>query len=142
MVDEYPDPDVIIFSGNVSWLFQADKTDLYSSKKVSIPEAELYVIFTGNKIGQPEYISLSEEFFYGKQCSVEIRVKVLYGGDSKDIISQYVDFSKVYTEQVKKTWLYKGCGLGNNPHLQRQRCVGRVFKNQRKRGGINHDGTV
>ena len=82
--------------------FRQTKTDLYSSKKVSIPEAELYVIFTGNKIGQPEYISLSEEFFYGKQCSVEIRVKVLYGGDSKDIISQYVDFSKVYTEQVKK----------------------------------------
>ena len=82
--------------------FRKTKADLYSSKKVSMPEAELYVIFTGKRINQPTCISLSEEFFYGQQCSIDVRAKVLYGEGYKDIVSQYVEFSKVYTEQVKK----------------------------------------
>ena len=79
--------------------FRKTNADLYSSKKVSMPNAELYVIFTGK---HPKYISLSEEFFQGHQCSVEVKAKVLYGEGYKDIVSQYVEFSKVYTEQVKK----------------------------------------
>ena len=82
--------------------FRQKDADLYSRTKVLMPEAELYVVFIGKRTNQPEYISLSEEFFQGKQCSVEIKAKVLYGEGSKDIISQYVKFSKVYTEQVKK----------------------------------------
>jgi hypothetical protein len=38
----------------------------------------------------------------GKECGVAVRAKVLYGGEGNDIISQYVSFSKVYTEQVKR----------------------------------------
>lgn len=82
--------------------FRKTNADLYSSKKVSMPNAELYVIFTGKRMNHPKYISLSEEFFYGHQCSVEVKAKVLYGEGYKDIVSQYVEFSKVYTEQVKK----------------------------------------
>ena len=82
--------------------FRKTKADLYSSKKVSMPNAELYVIFTGKRMNHPKYISLSEEFFHGHQCSVEVKAKVLYGEGYKDIVSQYVEFSKVYTEQVKK----------------------------------------
>ncbi len=82
--------------------FRKTNADLYSSKKVSMPNAELYVIFTGKRMNQPKYISLSEEFFHGQQCSVEVKAKVLYGEGYKDIVSQYVEFSKVYTEQVKK----------------------------------------
>lgn len=82
--------------------FRKTNADLYSSKKVSMPNAELYVIFTGKRMNQPKYISLSEEFFHGQQCSVEVKAKVLYGEGYKDIVSQYVEFSNVYTEQVKK----------------------------------------
>ena len=82
--------------------FRREAADLYSSTKVSLPKAELYVIFTGKRVERPEYITLSEEFFHGKECSIEIKAKMLYGGKGKDIISQYVEFSKVYTEQVKK----------------------------------------
>lgn len=38
----------------------------------------------------------------GKECGVAVRAKVLYGGEGNDIISQYVSFLKVYTEQVKR----------------------------------------
>ena len=46
-------------------------------------------------------ISLSKEFFGGKECAIEVKVKVLYGDKGNDIISQYVAFTKVCNEQVK-----------------------------------------
>ncbi|MCD8198330.1 MAG: hypothetical protein LUE24_14395 [Lachnospiraceae bacterium] len=42
-----------------------------------------------------------DEFFGGDQGAVEIKVKILYGGEDGDIISQYVTFTKVYNEQIK-----------------------------------------
>ena len=68
----------------------------YGSRKLSLPQTELYVIYTGNRKSRPEWISLSEEFFGGNKDFLEARVKVLYGDrGKKDIISQYVDFTKV-----------------------------------------------
>ncbi|MCI8282590.1 MAG: hypothetical protein HFI76_13100 [Lachnospiraceae bacterium] len=68
----------------------------YGSRKLSLPQTELYVIYTGNRKNRPEWISLSEEFFGGNKDFLEARVKVLYGDrGKKDIISQYVDFTKV-----------------------------------------------
>ena len=82
--------------------FEEQDADLYGSKKVHVPEPELYMIFTGERASRPEIISLSKEFFGGKECAVEVKVKVLCGGKGNDIISQYVAFTKVYNEQVKK----------------------------------------
>ena len=82
--------------------FEEQGADLYGSKKVHVPEPELYMIFTGERASRPETISLSKEFFGGKECAIEVKVKVLYGGKGKDIISQYVAFTKVYNEQVKQ----------------------------------------
>ncbi len=82
--------------------FEEQDADLYGSKKVHVPEPELYLIFTGERASRPETISLSKEFFGGKECAIEVKVKVLYGGKGNDIISQYVAFTKVYNEQVKK----------------------------------------
>ena len=59
------------------------------------------MIYTGNRKERPEYISLSEEFFDGQNVFLEAKVKVLYGSDEGDIISQYVAFTKVYDEQRK-----------------------------------------
>ena len=82
--------------------FEEQGADLYGSKKVHVPEPELYMIFTGECASRPETISLSKEFFGGKECAIEVKVKVLYGGKGNDIISQYVNFTKVYNEQVKQ----------------------------------------
>ncbi len=82
--------------------FEEQGADLYGSKKVHVPEPELYMIFTGERASRPETISLSKEFFGGKECAIEVKVKVLYGGKGNDIISQYVNFTKVYNEQVKQ----------------------------------------
>ena len=82
--------------------FEEQSADLYGSKKVHVPEAELYMVYTGERVSRPETISLSEEFFGGKECAIEVKVKVIYGGKGNDIISRNVAFTKVYNEQVKQ----------------------------------------
>ena len=81
--------------------FEKYDANLYGSKKVGMPIPELYVIYTGDRKDKPEFIRLSQEFFEGKECALEVRLKVLYGGQGMDIISQYVAFTKVYNKQVK-----------------------------------------
>lgn len=81
--------------------FQENGANLYGSKKVVMPEPELYVIYTGERKKKQEYIPLSEEFFNGRNIGIELRAKVIYDGKNNDIISQYVNFTKVYNGQVK-----------------------------------------
>lgn len=81
--------------------FERRNDNLYGSKKVRVPKPELYVIFTGTRASKPEYISLSEEFFNGEDCAIDVKVKMIYDGKGDDIISQYFAFTKVYDEQVK-----------------------------------------
>lgn len=77
------------------------KQNVYKSKKIKLPRPELYVIYTGERKERPEYISLAEEFFGGQNVFLDAKLKVLYGSDEGDIISQYVTFTKVYDEQRK-----------------------------------------
>ena len=56
------------------------------------------MIYTGKRVGRPEAVSFSEEFFGGKECAIGVKVKVIYDGKGNDIISQYVAFTKVYNE--------------------------------------------
>lgn len=81
--------------------FKRTDQNLYGSKKVNLPTPELYVIYTGERKNIPETISLSKEFFGGAKVSLDAEVKVLYQEDEKDIIGQYIIFSKVYNEQRK-----------------------------------------
>lgn len=77
------------------------KQNVYKSKKIKLPRPEMYVIYTGDRKERPEYISLAEEFFDGQNIFLDAKIKVLYGSDKDDIISQYVTFTKVYDEQRK-----------------------------------------
>lgn len=77
------------------------KQNVYKSKKIRLPKPEMYVIYTGDRKEHPEYISLAEEFFDGQNIFLDAKIKVLYGSDKDDIISQYVTFTKVYDEQRK-----------------------------------------
>ena len=81
--------------------FKRTNQNLYGSKKVNMPKPELYMIYTGDKKKIPDTISLSKEFFNGATISVDAEVKVLYQENEKDIVGQYIIFSKVYNEQRK-----------------------------------------
>jgi len=81
--------------------FKRTNQNLYGSKKVNMPTPELYVIFTGERKNIPDTISLSKEFFDGAKIAIDAEVKVLYQENEKDIIGQYIIFSKVYNEQRK-----------------------------------------
>ena len=69
---------------------------LYSTKPVSIPRAELYVVYTGTKGDVPDILRLSD--LCGGTGSVEVSVQVLRGGDDS-ILGQYVEFCQVADEQ-------------------------------------------
>lgn len=81
---------------------EATKQNRYGSRKLELPKPEFYVIYTGNRKGRPEWISLSDEFYEGNRDFLEVKVRVLYGEGKDDIISQYVNFTEVYNEQLKK----------------------------------------
>jgi hypothetical protein len=66
-----------------------------------MPKPELYVIYTGDRKGKPDVISLSEEFFGGADVDVEIKAKVIYESNTDDIINQYIVFCKVFDDQRK-----------------------------------------
>ena len=62
---------------------------------------ELYIIYTGSRGRKPDTISLSKEFFNGEDVDIEVRAKVIYESGTRDIISQYIIFCKVFDEQRK-----------------------------------------
>ena len=79
---------------------KATKQNLYSSKRITMPKPELYVIYVGERKDVPDTISLSENYFGGEKLSIDAEVKILYHEDN--IIGQYIIFSKVYSEQRKR----------------------------------------
>ncbi len=82
-------------------LFESRMESLYTTRKIELPEPELYVIYTGERREKPDSITLSGSFFGGKKTALEVTVKVLYGEDRQSIIGQYIRFSKVFDEQTK-----------------------------------------
>ncbi len=76
--------------------------DIYGSKKVTLPKPEIYVIYTGSRKKRPESISFAEEFFPREECCLDVKINMIYDGKKGDIISQYVTFTKIFDEQVKK----------------------------------------
>lgn len=66
--------------------------DVYRSTRIRLPRPELYVLYTGNRKTRPKQITLQKEFFKNQQIAIDVRVKMLYGSDSEDVISQYVTF--------------------------------------------------
>ncbi|MCD8004165.1 MAG: hypothetical protein LUE91_00670, partial [Oscillospiraceae bacterium] len=80
-----------------------DKTEqnLYNTRAVKVPQAELYVIYTGTSQVDKTELSLSEEFFGGSPSALEVKVKVIVEKDSRGIINQYILFSKIIDEQIR-----------------------------------------
>lgn len=80
--------------------FTERNVDLYASKKAELPCPELYVVYTGDKKGVPDSLSLAKEFFENQNSMVDATVRILRGGRGGDILSQYVAFTRVCKEQV------------------------------------------
>ncbi len=81
--------------------FQRTNQNLYGSRKVNMPKPELYMIYTEDRKNIPDTISLSKEFFGKAKVAIDAEVQVLYQENEKDIIGQYIIFSKIYNEQRK-----------------------------------------
>lgn len=81
--------------------FEENESDYYDSKKVFLPEPELYVLYTGDRKRIPAEISLSNEFFGGRNTSLDVKIKVIHGEDD-GIIGEYVTFCKVLNDQIRK----------------------------------------
>ena len=93
---------LLYFAKTVQDYIVAENIDLYTTRQAVIPKPEFYVIYTGDRKEQPEYLSLSENFYAVADLDFDIKVKMLYGDEnSTDIISQYVAFAKVYNAQRK-----------------------------------------
>jgi len=78
------------------------KLNVYGSKKLEIPEPEFYVIFTGNRKFEKDYISTREDFWNNPDAQIDLRAKVIYAENKNDIIGQYIIFSHVLDARIKK----------------------------------------
>jgi len=76
----------------------AHELSLYSAKAVTVPLAELYVVYTGTREDIPETLRLSD--LCCGRGSVEVDVTVLRGGDDS-ILGQYVEFCQIADGQRK-----------------------------------------
>jgi hypothetical protein len=74
--------------------------DIHSSKRLTIPAPEFYVIYTGMKKVHRK-ITLKKNFYKNKSCGADLEARVIQG-ESKDIIGQYIVFCHVMDEQVRK----------------------------------------
>ena len=57
------------------------KLRLYSTKAATLPRAELYMAYSGKKKDVPDVLRLSD--LCGGEGSIEVTVKILRGGDSR-----------------------------------------------------------
>lgn len=76
------------------------KLNVYSSKPIDLPKPGLYVIYTGARRKQLEWLALTDEFFAGDNTFLDVKAKGIYDGKEGDIIHQHVMFTKVYNNQV------------------------------------------
>ncbi|MCD7956304.1 MAG: hypothetical protein LUG93_11270 [Lachnospiraceae bacterium] len=91
------------------------KADLYGNKKVYLPETELYVLYTGDRVERPDVITLRDQFYKDsedakeRKTAIDVTIKMLYGtvhpertDGGEDIVGQYVLFTKEYNKQVRE----------------------------------------
>lgn len=77
------------------------KARLYSDCKIDLPIPEMYVIYTGNRAGKSDVLSLKDEFFKGNSLDIDLKAKVIFADDGrKDIIGQYIAFCIVVKQQL------------------------------------------
>ena len=94
---------------------------IYKSKKLDIPKPELYVLYTGSRKIEKDYLSLAEEFFDGDNSVMDIKVKIICDGEQGDIINQYVRFAGIFDEHM--IWYRK-----NKSHVNAADVIKEIFR--------------
>ena len=78
---------------------------LYGSKRMELPEPELYVIYAGDKGDKKEIISLRDDIFPDSDI-IDLKAKVIFADKNRrDIIGQYIAFCVILKEQIS---MHKG----------------------------------
>ena len=99
-------PRILIYlAHSLQSYFKAADANIYSATQIYIPRLELYVLFTCDEAKGRDIISLSDEFFGGKECDVDVRVHILYRDVKEqpkdaDIVWEYAAFTKVFDRCV------------------------------------------
>ena len=75
--------------------------NVYTSKRLELPEPEFYVVYTGEQKIDREIISLREDFWHNPNAKVDLQVRVIHAEDKSDVIGQYIIFCHVLDEQIK-----------------------------------------
>jgi len=75
--------------------------NLYKEKKAEIPEPEFYVIYTGGKKINKDFISLREDIFENPDAKLDLIARVIHAENKKDIAGQYIIFCHVFDQQRK-----------------------------------------
>ena len=77
--------------------------NIYGTKKVVLPKTECYVVFTGDRKGKPDVISLFDELHPCGKGMIDLKVRVIFGeeGENPDILQQYIAFSRELDAQFK-----------------------------------------
>lgn len=82
--------------------------NVYTSKKLEIPEPEFYVIYTGERKIMREIISLREDFWHNPNAKLDLLVKVIHAESKDDVIGQYIIFAQVLDGQIRLNGWYYG----------------------------------
>ena len=75
--------------------------NLYKEHKAEIPEPEFYVIYTGDKKINKDFISLREDIFENPDAKLDLIARVIHAENKKDIAGQYIIFCHVFDQQRK-----------------------------------------
>ena len=87
-----------------TWKEYISKTEQnrYSTKRMTLPLPEVYLLFSGERKERPEYISFAEVFFPNSNCPIDLKIKVIYYDDKSNILNEYIGFTRVFDECVRK----------------------------------------
>ena len=91
---------LLYFADTVQGYLHDHQMDIHSSGRLKIPVPEFYVIYTG-KTKVSDIVSLKKDFFQSEGCGVDLEARVITA-ETDDIIGQYIIFSHVMDDQVRK----------------------------------------
>ena len=75
--------------------------NVYTSKKIALPEPEFYVIYTGEQKIDRDIISLRRDFWHNPDAKLDLQVRVIHAENKSDVIGQYIIFCHVLDEQIR-----------------------------------------
>lgn len=91
---------LMYLGGTIRQYLRITKQSLHLSKRVHIPQPELFVVYTGSR-DVPDVVSLNEDYFSGQLSDLDLRIRILKQTDTATLHGQYIGFCKVFDEQRK-----------------------------------------